>query len=895
MILLVAEKPSVATGHYKEMIERCTGDRLQKKDGYLIGKDHAITWCVGHLVTLAPFDQYEGYDGFWKLGNLPLIPKQFRLMPIERTQKQLNIVTNLMKEATSLVNGADAGREGNLIFDLVIDKNPELKEKEIKRLWVNSFVDKDLDKAWSNLELAKKRENLSFAARLRQRADWLVGLNATRAYTLTAGRGKLISVGRVQTPTLNLVVKRDEEVEGFEELFFYGIEAKWRGFSCHWYEEGKKAFHDTPAYPERVIAKCSNQDAKITILKKSTKRKFPPKPFDLTDLQKEVNKRFKIKVARTLEIAQKLYESKFITYPRTDSAYLTEGMKKESYELAQKLAAENERSLIRDYKESFAFINDKKVTDHYAIIPTGVDPRNLTDEESKVYSLVKSRFIQAWLKPMVWEEINVSLDCKEEFRMILKKEISLGYKAIANENEDKEADSEEEKDEPSNKIKESIDWKKGDVDPLTGLEVNKKKKSKPKYFTEATLLAAMKLAGKTIDDEELAEAMKERGLGTPATQAGIIETLKSRGFIVEDKNKIRATEEGHRLIRVVDEQLKSAEMTGEWEYKLSQIERGEYDPGQFKEDIVLYVQNVFSQLRERYSNDFERDKIKPEFDCPKCSKKLETKNWGYVCDDACGFKFGHTIAERSLSIEEITDILGKKELKDLEGFRSKKGFAFKAGLKLNSEFEVEFVFDGERTKVERKEKCPVCKDKLGETEKVISCNGGPHGRCKFVLFKTVASYALEEKEIKALLAKKKTDLITTFKSKKGSDFSARLSMDSNSKVVFEFEANSAPKTLQSSGKLFRSPCPVCKEPLKDTSEEIYCSDSRCRFSLNKLVYNRPLSDSELESLIVNKKTEVLSGFKSPKGNDFFGVLTLKDDYSVKLNWDLKENENLIKK
>ena len=232
MILLVAEKPSVANQHYKPMLERIEGEKFTQGDGCLIGKNHCITWCVGHLITLAPLDAYPGFEGGWRLLNLPLLPEKFKLMEIESTRKQLAVVRDMMARADVLVNGADAGREGNLIFDLILDYTPDFRKKQVKRLWVNSYVAKDLDKAWKNLEDATERLNLSYAARLRQRADWMVGLNATRAYTLTAGRGKMISVGRVQTPTLNLVVERDAIVEQFKELFYYSVVGTWKGFQA---------------------------------------------------------------------------------------------------------------------------------------------------------------------------------------------------------------------------------------------------------------------------------------------------------------------------------------------------------------------------------------------------------------------------------------------------------------------------------------------------------------------------------------------------------------------------------------------------------------------------------------------------------------------------------------
>ena len=344
MILLVAEKPSVANQHYKPMLERIEGEKFTQGDGCLIGKNHCITWCVGHLITLAPLDAYPGFEGGWRLSNLPLLPEKFKLMEIESTRKQLAVVRDMMARADVLVNGADAGREGNLIFDLILDYTPDFRKKQIKRLWVNSYVAKDLDKAWKNLEDATERLNLSNAARLRQRADWMVGLNATRAYTLTAGRGKMISVGRVQTPTLNLVVERDAIVEQFKELFYYSVVGTWKGFQAQLLDERRETKDERgQRHPEQregssevikgdagtasgttseanaateakvvadkqsnlkvaifekeepaqaVIDKCSPpEEAAIAKVDIQQKKQFPQKPFDLTELQKNCKKR----------------------------------------------------------------------------------------------------------------------------------------------------------------------------------------------------------------------------------------------------------------------------------------------------------------------------------------------------------------------------------------------------------------------------------------------------------------------------------------------------------------------------------------------------------------------------------------------------------------------------
>ncbi|MBQ2561233.1 MAG: type IA DNA topoisomerase, partial [Fibrobacter sp.] len=424
MILLVAEKPSVANQHYRPMLERIEGEKFTQGDGCLIGKNHCITWCVGHLITLAPLDAYPGYEGGWRLSNLPLLPEKFRLMEIESTKKQLAVVRQMMEQADVLVNGADAGREGNLIFDLVLDFTPSFKQKTIKRLWVNSYVAKDLDKAWKNLEDATQRVNLSYAARLRQRADWMVGLNATRAYTLTAGRGKMISVGRVQTPTLNLVVERDTIVEQFKELYYYSVVGTWKGFQAQYVilsgdaakepdpkskesdkkSEGLKvAVFEKEAEANAVVERCK-PPAPATIAKIDTqqKKQFPQKPFDLTELQKEGNKRFKFSAQQVLDCAQNLYEKKLLTYPRTDSQYLPDTMKQEAYALAQRLASPEQKGVMRNESENFVFINSSKVTDHFAIIPTGETPNGLPEMEQKIYDLAKERFVQAWLKPYVW-------------------------------------------------------------------------------------------------------------------------------------------------------------------------------------------------------------------------------------------------------------------------------------------------------------------------------------------------------------------------------------------------------------------------------------------------------------------------------------------------------------
>ena len=932
MILLVAEKPSVANQHYKPMLERIEGEKFTQGDGCLIGKNHCITWCVGHLITLAPLDAYPGFEGGWRLSNLPLLPEKFKLMEIESTRKQLAVVRDMMARADVLVNGADAGREGNLIFDLILDYTPDFRKKQIKRLWVNSYVAKDLDKAWKNLEDATERLNLSYAARLRQRADWMVGLNATRAYTLTAGRGKMISVGRVQTPTLNLVVERDAIVEQFKELFYYSVVGTWKGFQAQLVKSETKEEKSDSGTPvdekvaadkqsnlkvaifekeepaQAVIDKCSPpEEATIAKVDIQQKKQFPQKPFDLTELQKEGNKRFKYSAQQVLDCAQNLYEKKLLTYPRTDSQYLPDTMQQEAYALAQRLATPQEKSVMRGGNENFVFINSSKVTDHFAIIPTGEEPQNLPEMEENIYKLAKERFVQAWLKPYVWSEMEVLLDASnaEIFRLKLKRNEDLGFRALVKEEKKKSKKTKDERretrdnataeeskgdgDDITNIVETFPEWNLGDHAPFDSLELQKKKKSKPKYFTEATLLAAMKTAGKQIENEELAEAMKERGLGTPATPAGIIETLKKRGFIEAQKNYLVSTQRGREVIALMDEKVKSPEMTGEWEFKLSQVEKGKLTPIEFRDGIVNYVKELFEHLHQKYASQFERETVTDAIPCPKCSSPLEIAPWGYVCkNEECGFKAGHTIAGRTLSHAEMTTLLktGKSDL--LSGFKSKKGTTFSATLTLGDDGNIGFEFsDDARAKTPTNYKCPKCGKTLLDSGNRLICegsdvttsnneNGDPTltpdtaPTCDFVFYKTIAGHVMSDEEIAELFNNGTTQIISGFLTKKGTTFNAKVVWDKDFKATFAFENDG-----HFHGTETKFNCPLCKKKLEENKNAIFCPS--CNWTLFKSVAGKKLRVADIKALLTGGKTELLTGFKSKKGTEFDAYLKLGED------------------
>lgn len=952
MILLVAEKPSVANQHYRPMLERIEGEKFTQGDGCLIGKNHCITWCVGHLITLAPLDAYPGYEGGWRLSNLPLLPEKFRLMEIESTKKQLAVVRQMMEQADVLVNGADAGREGNLIFDLVLDFTPSFKQKTIKRLWVNSYVAKDLDKAWKNLEDATQRVNLSYAARLRQRADWMVGLNATRAYTLTAGRGKMISVGRVQTPTLNLVVERDTIVEQFKELYYYSVVGTWKGFQAQLVKQETKEDTRSPAMLRQRSAQApgmTNDGLKVAVFEKEAeanavverckppapatiakidtqqKKQFPQKPFDLTELQKEGNKRFKFSAQQVLDCAQNLYEKKLLTYPRTDSQYLPDTMKQEAYALAQRLASPEQKGVMRSESENFVFINSSKVTDHFAIIPTGETPNGLPEMEQKIYDLAKERFVQAWLKPYVWSEMEVTLNCGSDlFRLKLKRNEDMGFRAIVKEEKKvkkkKKGDSGEsatpeqvrgdnageggaanDGDEITNLVDTFPEWNEGDTSPFDSVELQKKKKSKPKYYTEATLLAAMKTAGKQIENEELAEAMKDRGLGTPATQAGIIETLKKRGFIEAQKNYLVSTARGREVIALMDEKVKSPEMTGEWEYKLSQVEKGTLSPVEFRDGIVEYVKQLFADLHARYACQFERETVTEKLNCPKCGDALEVAPWGYVCPNAeCGFRFGHTVAGKMLAHSEVKALLAGETVGPLSGFKSKKGSEFSAKLTLDKDFNIQFAFesDGKFHGQKTDYKCPLCGSLLEENKNAIFCTGdsgsgagmthcntaGMTTACNFTLFKTIAGHTLNAKEIAALFTSGHTPLIQGFKSKKGTEFAAALKWGEGAdkgRAVFEFQHRDLPCPVCGGNLRFRGSTPQQSGP-QGTNETGAYVCPQCNYGIPQVFYQRKFSDEEIEDLLKKKATPILEPFKKNE-TTFRAALELREGGKIAFN------------
>ncbi len=597
--LILAEKPSVAREIARVLGIRGTGGR----NGFIEGPGHVVTWAVGHLVNIAePEVQNTAWAGRWSLGQLPMIPIRFTLGILPRTQDQFETIKHLMNrdDVTEIVNATDAGREGELIFRRIYLKAQ--CSKPILRLWANDMTEEGLKKSLAGLMAGEKKRNLGLAAFARAEADWLIGMNFSRLFTLKAG--SLLTVGRVQTPVLKLLVDRKLEIEHFVPKDYWIVEGNFaKGendpFKAVWF--APKEYQENKIWEEQEAADTVNRcrDRKGGVLSVTSKqgKQNPPLPFDLTTLQREANTRFGYSAKQTLGIAQDLYEKKkVLTYPRTDSRYLTRELFKEVLthlrsvyphfpDIAQRAATE-----IKDGKRKFTCVNDKKVSDHHAIIPTARKAvrEQLTPDQWNVYEMVCRRFCAVFMIPatfkssVVWVEVD-----SDRFKATGKIFKDRGWLSA----------------EPWRAAKDNPLplLKKGDPVRSLDLESVKRSTKPPAHFTDATLLGAMETAGKLVEDQELREAMKERGLGTPATRAQVIETLLSRNYVEKQGKKLIATPTGERAISMIDHMLPvvaSPEMTGEWESKLKAIETGKMTYSAFMHEIRHMVAGNVQSLRQ---------------------------------------------------------------------------------------------------------------------------------------------------------------------------------------------------------------------------------------------------------------------------------------------------------
>jgi DNA topoisomerase-3 len=714
--LVIAEKPSVG----KDIASALPGSYTSSKDKtHLTGDDYVIAWAVGHLVGLAEPDSYDPRFKKWRFPDLPIVPDKFALVPNDdKSKKQLAAIHKLMKsdEIDVIVNACDAGREGELIFAYIYETSKV--KKPVRRLWLNSMTKKAIVDAFERLRPGEEMEPLEAAARSRNEADWVVGLNATRAATirLRGAFDSTVSLGRVQTPTLALVARREEEIRAFKPEPYWLVEADFaadaeRVYSGR-YLGGKRIDEELAT---TIVEDCRDQRGEITKLERKEERERSQLLYDLTSLQREANTRFGFSAKRTLAAAQKVYEQhKAITYPRTNSRWLSSDMIPEIRPTAEFVGKNREYAKGAAYVTALnelplgRVVNNKKVSDHHAIIPTKSthDLAKMRPDERKIYDLVAKRFLAIFHPDAVYERTRVETTVKEHvFRTSGRVLLEAGWRSVYGQ----EVQSPDKPDDDTGGDQLLPKLEQGEDVETRRVESLRKETQPPRRFTEASLLGAMETAGKDIDDVELREAMKDSGIGTPATRASIIERLITVHYIEREGRALHATEKGVQVIRLLGEHaLTSPELTGQWERRLELIAQGEESRPSFMNDISRFTEQTVQQLDKLKGVKIERANLGP---CPVCGRDVTENRKGYSCwskdDPGCGFVIWKKKAGKNLPasvVKELMENLGQsikrgdeplvgRTAKPVTGFKGRSGRSFRAKLKIEQTPEGKWQVD----------------------------------------------------------------------------------------------------------------------------------------------------------------------------------------------------------
>jgi DNA topoisomerase III len=706
--LVIAEKPSVG----RDLVAVLPG-AFAKHEGYLEGSEHIVTWAVGHLVQLADPDEYDDRFKKWRMADLPIVPDRFKLVVRdERSKKQMNVVKRLLDrdDVDRVVNACDAGREGELIFAYLYEKAGS--KKPVQRLWLNSMTKDAIRTAFGDLRPGADLATLEAAARSRSEADWIVGMNATRAATirLRSSFDGAVSLGRVQTPTLAILARREQEIRDFKpepywlvDAVFDPVEDRPRTYEGR-YHAGANPRIKTGDAAAAIVEACRGQVGEITKLETSERKERPELLYDLTSLQRHANRRYGFTARRTLAAAQRLYEEhKALTYPRTNSRYLTGDMIPEIKPIARLVGSQPEYAKASEYVLGLEklplqrVVNDLKVTDHHAIIPTRAERHpvdKMSDDDRRIYDLVVRRFLAIFHPDAVFENTRVETTVAEHvFRTRGKVLLVAGWRAVYGELPDADqADDDEGREQQLPKLA------RGERAEVTDVGSEEKLTKPPARYNDNSLLGAMETAGKLVDDEELREAMKESGIGTPATRAAIIERLIQVGYVERDGRAFVVTEKGLNVIRLLGEHaLTSPGLTGDWERRLALIETGADSREAFMGDIVKFTESTVGEL-DRNLKDVRipRANLGP---CPVCGHDIVENRKGYSCwsreDPGCGFVIWKSKAGKQLPVSVARELIktGRTE-KPVTGFKGRSGKSFRARLALqqteDGKWRVEF-------------------------------------------------------------------------------------------------------------------------------------------------------------------------------------------------------------
>jgi len=956
--LIITEKPSVASD-----IAKALGGFKKGKD-YYENEKYLLSWAVGHLLELAVPASMKEQDK-WDMKKLPIMPAEFELEPAEKMSGRVNVLRKLInaKNVSEIINACDAGREGELIFRYIIQYAGT--KKPIKRLWLQSMTTDAIREAFVRLRSDDEMQPLASAARSRNEADWLVGINATRAFTLrlSGGRGSTVtSLGRVQTPTLAIIVDRERKIQEFRSRELHEIFGTFRAtageYSARWFDEAFKKDEGEiertkrlltrlqPALPdaeqrldpsngslweehraaarlwhheiaEVIQRKCSGKNGIVELEEKKPTTQAAPQLYDLTTLQREANNRFGFSAKRTLQIAQALYEKhKVITYPRTDSRALPEDylptarsiLGKSNNPFARKVLDNN---WVKPNKRTF---NSAKVSDHFAIIPTGAVPGSLDNHESAVFDMVTRRFVAVFFPPAQYENTTRITRVEEEpFKTEGKILVAPGWLEVYG----REAASE--------KPEENLPpVRQGERVTTVRIEIKTDQTKPPARYNEATILSAMEAAGKLVEDEELREAMKEKGLGTPATRAAVIETLISAHYLVRQGKDLQPTAKAIQTITLLKNavpELTSPELTGDWEFRLREIEHRKLTRDAFMRDIRDLTKEIVGKAKH-FHPDEHMPESEPFGQCPKCGSPIVERFKSFTCtNEGCDFTIWKTIAGRLLSREEFETLVGDKQVGPLTGFRSRKGKRFAAVLKLGDDFKAEFDFgpngqtDGATQSVDFSSqeplgKCPKCGGRVFESGMTYVCENsvGPDKACDFRSGKMILQRPIEREQMKKLLETGKTDLLERFISRKGRPFKAFLVLTDKKDVGFEFEKREPkakrdrkPKEpvakIDFTGKESLGKCPKCDGKIFETETSYICERSQadrkpCKFKLSKTILGREIPMQQAKKLLTTGKTDLLDGFISKRGRPFSAYLKLENE---KVGFEFPEKTELVAK
>nr|WP_315488750.1 DNA topoisomerase III [uncultured Rhodoferax sp.] len=857
--LVIAEKPSVAQDIVRALTP--TAGKFEKHDEYFESDTYVVSSAVGHLVEIQAPEEFDVKRGKWSFANLPVIPPHFDLKPVDKTKTRLNAVVKLAKrkDVDKLINACDAGREGELIFRLIEQYAGGAKPlgKPVSRLWLQSMTPQAIRDGFAHLRTDKQMQPLADAARCRSEADWLVGINGTRAMTAFNSRDGgffLTTVGRVQTPTLSVVVEREEQIRKFISRDYWEIHASFGAqageYPAKWFNPAhKKDAEDAEKKADRVWSQreaqaiadaVRGQQASVTEESKPTTQ-ASPLLFDLTSLQREANGKFGYSAKTTLSIAQSLYERhKALTYPRTDSRNLPEDyvpVVKQTLEMIadsgmKHLAPFAAQAVKGGYaKPTKRVFDNAKVSDHFAIIPTLQAPSGLSEAEQKVYDLVVRRFMAVFFPSAEYQvTTRITTAVGHNFKTEGKVLVKPGWLAIyGKEAADEVADAKD-----GDKGQSLVPVQPGEKVKTETVDPKGLKTRPPARYSEATLLGAMEGAGKTVEDDELREAMQEKGLGTPATRSSIIEGLIAEKYMLREGRELIPTAKAFQLmtlLRGLDvQELTKAELTGEWEYKLAQMEQGKMSRDNFMAEIASMTERMVKKAKE-----YDRDTIPGDYAtldarCPNCGGIVKENYRRYTCtgktggEDGCGFSFGKSPAGRTFEVAEVEQFLRDRKIGPLDGFRSKAGWPFVAEMviKFDDEtknYKLEFDFGDDKKGEESGEiidfssqeslgKCPKCGGAVFEhgknyvCEKSVPTLAQPTPSCDFKTGQIILQQPIERTQMVKLLETGKTDLLDKFVSMRTRrNFKAMLAWDAEAgKVNFEFAPSKFPPRKMDASK-----------------------------------------------------------------------------------------------